>query len=116
MLVEVLQVALEQVNDVVASALSLIAELEDGADLCEAETTGLSVADEEEPFNRIRLVDAVAVVRPFGRGYEPDGFVIANRLGGNPGLAGEFSDVHTVIIPLDIPFEWKVYVGEVRAA
>ena len=99
MAVESRHVPLQQVDDVMAGGLPMAAQVEDGGDLGEGQSGGLGVSDELEPVDGLVRVVAVIVVIPDGFGEEPDVLVVADRLGGGPGLMGQFSDSHGFSIP-----------------
>src|SRR5215204_6813247 len=84
----------EQVEDVAAGGLAVVAQCDDAADLAEGEADGLGGADERQPFERGRFV--VAVARRGARRWldQADVFVVADRLGRHPGPAGQVPDTH----------------------
>ena len=93
-LVESGQVTFQQVDHVVTGCLTLAAQVEDGGDLGEGETGGLSVPHEVEPINGLLGIVPVIVGGAVGFGEDPDVLVVADGLGGSARALGQLSDSH----------------------
>lgn len=107
--VESRHVPFQQVYDVMAGGLSLAAQVEDGGDLGESQSGGLSVADEGQPVGVVLGVVPIVVGVTIGFGKKPYLFVIADRLCCRSGALRQFSDSHGLHpTALDLTVDWKV--------
>jgi hypothetical protein len=86
--------ALEQVGDVGAGCLSVVAEGDDLADLAQGEADRLGGADEPEPAQGRRVIGPVAGGGAGRWGQDADLLVVADGLGRDAGLLGQFTDPH----------------------
>ncbi len=93
--VEILKVALQEIDHVVARALACTAKVQDGGDFREGQSCRLRVPNEAQPRDSVLAVVAIPVERPFGFGQQPNLLVETNRLGRDVRTASEFSDFHT---------------------
>src|SRR4029453_315405 len=105
-------VTLQQVGDMSAGGLPVVAEGDDLADLAQGEADRLAGADEPEPPQRRRVIAAVAGGRAGRRGQEGDLLVVADGLGRDAPPLGQLTDAHVPAPPLDLPVYWKVYVAQ----
>jgi GrpB-like predicted nucleotidyltransferase (UPF0157 family) len=87
-------VALEQLGDMRAGGLPVVAEGDDLADLAQGEADRLGGADEAEAPQRSLVVGAVAGGGAGRWGQDADLLVVADRLGGNARLLGQLPDTH----------------------
>lgn len=94
-LVEGLQVILQQIDNVMASALAPATKVQDGGYLGQGQTRSLGVPNEPEPVDRFLPVLSVPVHRPVRFGKKTDLLVVADRLGGGARTPGQLSDPHT---------------------
>ena len=100
--------ALQQVGDMGAGSLAVVAEGDDLADLAQGEADRLGSPDEPKPSERRLVVAAVARGGAGRRGEDADLLLVADRLGRDARLLGEFTDAHAHL-PLDLPVYGKVY-------
>ncbi|GMR01722.1 MAG: hypothetical protein BMS9Abin20_0041 [Acidimicrobiia bacterium] len=93
-LIEILEVPIEELDDVVTSALSIAAEIENGGDLHQGQPGRLSIANESQPLRSLIPVFAVPVRSPVGLREKSDVLVVADRLGRDTCPSAEFADFH----------------------
>lgn len=79
---------------VVAVAVGRVAAGQQLADLGQAHVQRPALADEPQPLQRGRLVVAVVVAAPGGRGQQAGLLVVADGARLDPGRAGQLSDAH----------------------
>jgi hypothetical protein len=114
-LIEGRHVPFQQIDHVMTGGLTLTAQLEDRRDLGEGEAGGLGIPDEGETVDGILGVVPIVVGIAGRLGEQSDLFVIADRLGSGTCSVRQFSDSHEAsVYPLDIPVDWKVYLGTVK--
>jgi hypothetical protein len=85
-------VALQQLGDVGARCLPLVAEGDDLADLAQGEADRLGGADEPEPSQGRLVVAAVSRGSAVRWVEDADLFVVADGLGGDADLVGQLTD------------------------
>ena len=84
----------EQVEDMTARGLTVVAQRHYPADLAEREADGLRGSDERQPVEN-RIVEVAVPGARSRRGVEQtDVFVVTERLGCDAGAAGDFTDEH----------------------
>lgn len=79
---------------VVAVAVGRVAAGQQFADLGQAHVQRPALSDEAQPLQRGRLVVAVVVVAPGGRGQQAGLLVVADGARFHAGGARQFSDAH----------------------
>jgi len=95
----------QQVKDMAARGLTVVAQRHDRADLPEGEPDGLGCSDEGQPVEHAMIELAVASARSRGGVEQADLLVVAQGLGGDAGAASNLTDEHG----LDLPVHWKPY-------
>lgn len=86
-----------------------VADLDDGANLAEGQTSRLRCADEPEAADRHVVVHPVAIGCPVWFGQQPATFVEPHRPGGNLARFSELTDSHQMTIALDLLLQERVY-------
>src|SRR5699024_2602997 len=116
MLIDLVQTVGQQRFDVGARRLAGIAHPQNLTDVGQGQSRALASTDEiESPEHRFGVV-SVAVRGPIRGGQQPDGFVIAQRIGGGVGSVCQFAIPHCthgsfMIGGLDLPVYWKLHTG-----
>ena len=107
--------AFDELEDVRARRAAVLPEADHAFDLPEGETDRLGGPDEPQPVKNCLGVVAIPGVGPFRRREQPDTLVVAQRLGGHPGLGCNLADAHDSNLPLDLPSWGKVHAGRMAA-
>ena len=91
---DVVQPALRQHAHLGAVRVPVIAQMQQFVDFLQTEPEVLGAADEAQACDVARIVITVAGGTPLRRRQQALAFVIAHGVDGDPGLAGELSDLH----------------------
>ncbi len=102
----------QQIQDVAAWCIAVIAQGPDPADLAEGQPDALGGADERQPVEDAVVEVSVARGRARWWGEHPEVLVIADGLRWDACPVCELTDAHKPgAYPLDLPVHWRVYVN-----
>lgn len=90
------ELGFEECLDVGAWRDAVVADVGDAADFGQGEPGCLRGADESEPIERRRVVDAVAVRFSSRVGQQATALVVTDRTSGNSGGVSQLSDAHEI--------------------